>query len=88
MAVLEINGDFSVEKAKAESRFSTAEGAIANIEGQVEVLTAAWQDEKSSEVIQALQGYVTDMKAKLQNAKNETNETFGALYDCIKIYKG
>ena len=87
MAVLEINGDFSAEKSKSNSRFASAEGAIGTIEQQIAVLRAAWQDEKSADMIQSIEDYVTDMKSKLSNAKNETDETFGALKECIDIYK-
>lgn len=88
MAVLQINGDFSLEKNKSDERFAAVEAAIGTIESQIEVLTSAWQDEKSSDFITSLQGYLTDIKTKLTSAKNSANSTFDELYKCLKIYQG
>ena len=88
MAVLQINGDFSVEKSKSDSRFDAVDAAISAIESQIEVLSSAWQDEKSSDFITSLQTYLTDIKSKIVSAKTSTDSTFTQLYSCLKIYQG
>ena len=81
-----IEGDFSTEKEKSDSRFAAVDAAIATIESQIEVLKGAWQDEKSETFITAINDYVTEIKPKLTTAKTDAESTFDQLKNCLKIY--
>ena len=86
MAVLEINGDFSAEKSVSDERFDSVIGAISTIKTQIDVLKAAWHDDKSEVYISALENSVASIEPKLTAAKAAAAEVFDALHNVLSIY--